>query len=594
MSRLSQDKINQIRSSVDIVEVIGNYLPLTKKGKGYWAICPFHDDKNPSLSVSRELQIYRCFVCDAKGNVFTFLQNYLKISYLDAVKICADLAGIDVSELDSYKKVSPKDKEKEDLYALNQEACNIYQLYLKSPIGRNAMAYLNQRHIDASVIEKFQIGFSPDDYSLTKAFTNMNYSNDKMVASGLIVEGERQYRDRFKNRVMFPLWDSEGRVVGFSGRVYERNDHNAKYLNSPETPIFTKGECLYHYHQAKQAIKQQGFVYLLEGFMDVIAMDRAGYENTVALMGTSLTKQHLLMLRKLTDTIYLCLDGDNAGQTAMKKAIDALLTQNFHIRVILLKQNMDPDELLTNFGKEALDKALETHISHIEFLIEYFYHHSNMQNYDDKKEYLEKITPYLLPLKEDMDLEYYASLIKQKTTFNEQTIIQRVHKLQGETTQKHQDFRPVIQKQKAKDEDIGLKTEKSLLHFMMFEKDVAYKYENELGVMYHPSTLHLANQMVAFYRQNNDFDLASFLDFMTSNHASEAEVQNIYHLACDVAMMKLPHRTSMETIDEYIKRINDQVKNKQKEQLLIELKNEVDPKKQDLLVEALCKYNQES
>lgn len=594
MSRLSQDKINLIRNSVDIVDVIGGYLPLTKKGKGYWAVCPFHDDKNPSLSISRELQIYRCFVCDAKGNVFTFLQNYLKISFLEAVKLCADMAGIDVSEIEDHKSERPIDEEKKALYSLNKEACNIYQLFLKSAIAKGARAYLNERRMGNDVIEAFEIGFSPDDTSLTKAFTAMNFSYEQMVTSGLVLEGNQHYYDRFKNRIMFPLWDSEGRVVGFSGRIYERNDTNAKYLNSPETPIFTKGDCLYHYHKAKNPIKQQGFVYILEGFMDVIAMYKAGYENTVALMGTALTKQHLLMLRKLTDTVYLCLDGDAPGQQATKKAIDALLTQKFNIRVITLKQNMDPDELLSHFGKDALDQALNSHQSYLEFLIHFFYQHNNMRNYEDRKEYIHQLLPYLKHLEDVMDIDYYTSMIQQLSGFSAEMIKQQIQAMQGDEKRRASASIPNTQAPKKEAEDVGLKLEKSLLHFMMYDKEVSYKYEHALGVMYHSMTLRLANQMIAYYRQTSDFDLASFLDFLTTNHLNQEDIGIIYDLACEVAMMKLPRKTDPSTIDEYIKKIKDQIKKQQKQELLLRLKNEPDPHQRDLIVEELCKYNQET
>ena len=411
MPRLSEEKLQQIRSSVDIVDVIGNYLPLHKKGKGYWAVCPFHDDKNPSMSVSQELQIYKCFVCNAGGNVFTFLKDYLKISYIEAVKMCAEMAGIDVPELNSYRQEKKIDDKLVPLYQMHSEASKIYQLFLDTKPALKARDYLLKRHLDERIIKEFQIGYAPNDDSLKKAFTQLNFSPLDMARSGLVVEGRSGYYDRFKERIVFPLWDSNGQVIGFSGRIYLPDEQQAKYMNSPESEIFTKGDMLYHYAQSKSAIKKAGFAYLLEGFMDVIALYRAGLENAVALMGTALTKSHLTLLRKVTDTIYLCLDGDRPGLDAMGKASQVLLGAGFKVRIICLPQGMDPDELLENFGQEALINALNKHISVLEFKINDEYEKIHKDNYEERRSYLEKIAKLLCQVEDAIDLDYYIDLV---------------------------------------------------------------------------------------------------------------------------------------------------------------------------------------
>ena len=390
MARLSEEKIEQIRSSVDIVDVIGSYIPLSKRGKGYWGICPFHDDSNPSMSVSQELQIYKCFVCGAGGNVFTFLQNYLKIGYLEAVKMVAEMGGIPVDELnEAYTRPKVNDQLK-PLYDMHEEALKIYHVMLSRRTGLRAREYLEKRHITDEVIEKFMIGYAPNEDTLLKGFGQLNFNKVDMERSGLIIEGTRQDYDRFKDRIMFPLWDSNGQVVGFSGRIYQKDRDEAKYMNSPESEIFIKGQTLYHYHEAKQATRQAGFIYLLEGFMDVIALYRAGLENAVALMGTALTQDHLRLLRKLTVQVHVCLDGDRAGQEATLKNASILARNGFQVRVIRLKDGMDPDETLEQYGKEGLLKSLASHMSLLEFKINYYYETSQMDNYDERKAYLDQ------------------------------------------------------------------------------------------------------------------------------------------------------------------------------------------------------------
>ena len=329
MARLSEEKINQILESVDIVDVISMYLNVEKKGRDYKAVCPFHDDTNPSLSISPSRQIYKCFVCGAGGNAFTFLQEYLNISYLEAVKKVAEIGGIDVSELNFSTPVKPIDQKLKPLYAMHGEAIHIYRHLLNTRSGLSAHEYLTSRHIDEKLIDKFSIGYAGIDNQLYKAFKNLNYSELDMARSGLVIEGENSYFDRYRDRIMFALHDDQGRVIGFSGRLYHQNDEGAKYINSPESDIFIKSKTLYNYHRSKEAIKKAGFVYLLEGFMDVIALSKIGIDNTLALMGTALTVEHVKMIRKLTNTVYLTLDGDKAGQNAAIKS--AKLLANYRI-----------------------------------------------------------------------------------------------------------------------------------------------------------------------------------------------------------------------------------------------------------------------
>ena len=584
MARLPKDKIKQIRDSVDIVEVIGDYLPLHKKGKGYWALCPFHDDKDPSLSVSSELQIYRCFVCNHSGNVFGFLMDYLKISFVEAVKICADKAGIDVSEINDEINRPSSNSQYANLYDMHDEANKIYSLFLKSKDGIRAKEYLERRHINDDIIKRFQIGFAPNADTLYKAFTQLNINQVEMARSGLVIESSGRYYDRFKDRILFPIWNEQGRITGFSGRIYYPVENQPKYMNSPESDIFIKGKTLYNYHLAKDAIKKEGFAYLLEGFMDVIALYKAGIENAVAIMGTALTKDHLTMLRKITDTIYLCLDGDKAGQDAMMKAGKILRDFGFHVRIILIKQNMDPDELLENFGKEGLLNTLKTHISYLEFMIDYYFNRSQMENYDERKKYLERVSELLAKLSDPLDIDYYTQLVASKSGFSKEIVREKI----GQNKPKENNQKININTKKHSNQRVAHnkydKSEQELLYYMMKSKEVVKKYESELGFLYDDKLRLIANYIVDFYRTHGEFVLADMIN--------DIEDKNIVLLILDISNMQLPSLSSMEVIEDYMNTIRQHAKKIQIEMLQEQIKQELDPlKKASLLQEIIAIKN---
>lgn len=256
MPRLSNEKINEIRQSVDIVDVIGNYLPLERRGRNYLARCPFHNDDHPSMSVSPEKQIYRCFVCSHGGNVFTFLQDYLKISFMEAVKMVAQMGNVDLGDFTFYEEKPHVNQELEPYYLMHEEANRIYKHYLTTKLALEANSYLSQRHLSKDIIDYFEIGYAPEQNILLKAFEKSGFSRMQAYESGLVIESKVGY-DRYSNRIMFPLHNSEGRVVGFSGRIYQKNQKESKYMNSPESKIFIKGETLYNYHRIKMMLEMK-------------------------------------------------------------------------------------------------------------------------------------------------------------------------------------------------------------------------------------------------------------------------------------------------------------------------------------------------
>ena len=286
------------------------------------------------------------------------------------------------------------------------------------------MDYLKGRGFDDEVIKMFGIGYAPVKSILYEAFTKLGYQPVEMENSGLIIESSRHY-DRFSDRIMFPLHNSNGQVVGFSGRIYKANDEGAKYMNSPESDIFIKGDMLYNYHRALKPARDAGFVYLNEGFMDVIAMHRAGYDNVIALMGTALTNGHLQLLRRMTKKIVICLDGDNAGQNAAMKATDFLSSHGFTVRIILLPEGKDPDEIYMEDGKNALDRVLSDELTPFDFLLTYESSHLDLRNYDDRSQLFDKGIAAINLIDDDKQRDDSIRKLSSLTQFSRDLIVRQ-------------------------------------------------------------------------------------------------------------------------------------------------------------------------
>lgn len=581
MARLSQEKINEIRQSVDIVDVIGQYLSLEKKGKNYVAICPFHEDNHPSMSISPQRQIFMCFVCHTGGNVFTFLQKYLNISYIEAVKKVAEFAHIDLSDYDLNVESKPISQEHVALYQMHQEAQKIYSYYLNTKLGLEAKTYLLKRHFSDELIKEFQIGYAPFDSTLYTAFQKLGYQEIDMVKAGLVMESEDHY-DRFRDRIMFPLYDQQGRIVGFSGRIYKPTQTDSKYMNSPESDIFIKGQTLYHYHQCREAVKQAGFVYVLEGFMDVIAMYKAGIENTVALMGTALTKGHIQALRRLTKKIHLCLDGDQAGKSAMSKMAGELEHAGFKVEVIVLPDHHDPDEIYELHGQEGLKEALKKTKKSVEFQMDFEYQMIDSTNYDDRKHYLEKMCQVIHGIEDSIDRDYYMHILSTKSGFSYEVIQQ---KIAGMPTYVPDDYVHREVKKTIQIVDKYHKAEHDLLFYMMNDKNVALKYESKAGFMYDDRYRVIASYIVDYYRHHNHLEVADLINSIPKEELVQTVVE--------ISQSALPLNYEEKAIDDYISTIASNARKLKKEQLLEQFNYILDPSQKALILNEIVKLENE-
>lgn len=580
--RLSKEKIDEIRGSVDIVDVIGQYLTLTKKGRnGYKALCPFHDDSDPSLSISQDLQIYKCFVCNKGGNVFTFLTDYLNISYIDAVKKVAEMGNISLEgyEFDvPVKKVNPR---LEPMYAMHKEAQSIYSYYLETKSGLEARTYLYSRHFTDDIIKEFQIGYAPLNPTLYNAFDRLGFNYIDMINSGLVIESENHY-DRFSDRIVFPLHNYQGDVIGFSGRLYKPSQDGAKYINSPASDIFIKGETLYHYHKCKETVKKEGFVYVLEGFMDVIALYKANIHNTVAIMGTALTKENMQALRRLSRHIVLCLDGDNAGLNAMSKISLELEKAGFKVDIIVLPDGHDPDEIFEIHGENGLKELLNKRIKPIEFQMEFEYKMIDISNYDDRKNYLEKICFSISQLEDEIDKDYYMNILSKKSQFSYDIISSKVNGLKV-----HVEEKPHQRKTKTtiKLVDKYRKAEHDLLFYMIHDKNVALKYEAQAGFMYDNQYRVIASYIVDYYRDHNELKVADLINSI--------QKEELVQTVISIADSDLPLPCKDEAIQDYIHTIALNAKKLKKQQLLEQFNYILDPSQKAQILNEILKLESE-
>lgn len=364
---ISQDIINQILDKVNINEVIAEYIPVLPDGTGFKSVCPFHNDTHPSMKISPSKKIFKCFSCGAGGNVIQFVARYEKISFPEAVTKLAKRIGIEIQE-----NRDPNYEAKKKLYQILEESNNFYRFYLEnSEEGKIALDYLNKRGINKDVIDKFEIGLAPQekDY-LHQALNQKEFGVIEQVESGMIKKDRNDsVIDTFRGRIVFPIKDSNNRVVGFSGRVYLPNDKNPKYLNSNENLIFHKSDLLYNYYNSQEMARKENAIFVFEGFMDVIAAYRDGVSNAVATMGTALTKQHLKSLNALASKVILCFDGDQAGIGATTKAAQVFSLENKIPYAVQLPDGLDPDEYLKKYGETSLKKFLsENQINVYEYI----------------------------------------------------------------------------------------------------------------------------------------------------------------------------------------------------------------------------------
>ena len=363
----SQDLIDQVRGASDIVDIISEYVPLKKKGANYFGLCPFHAEKTPSFSVNQAKQIYHCFGCGEGGNVFTFLMNHDKLGFTEALKLLARKSGIKLPKPQQDKKTADLN---DQLYYANSVA-NAYfkQTLNQKNLSEKAKTFLKQRGVDSTAEEKFSLGYAPDKWDGFLSFAQSKGLDPKiLVTAGLIIPKSdgNGYIDRFRDRLMFPIFNISGKIVGFGGRTLNPKEE-AKYMNSPETPIYQKGKILYGLSFSKDSIREEGKAIIVEGYMDFISLFQAGIKNLVATSGTAFTTDQARLLSRHAQEVFLLFDSDSAGQQAAVRSLDILFDQGFEVKIASFPQGEDPDSYVKKSGSEKLTELIEKAQNWIEF-----------------------------------------------------------------------------------------------------------------------------------------------------------------------------------------------------------------------------------
>ena len=536
--RLTDEVINDIRNSASITDVIGHFIPLSKAGKSYKAVCPFHDDHDPSLSISEDKQIYKCFVCGNGGNVFTFVQNFKKISFPEAVQEVARIIGkpieIDIAE----KKVSPNQKYYDMLNTMNAY-CNY--LLSASKAGEEAMNYLNERGLEKEAIDFFNIGLNPFGDKIYEYLHNHNFRDEDMLKTGICRMTDSGIRDVFYERIIFPIHNKDGDPIAYTARDY-KGISDAKYINSNDNIIYTKGDNLYNYHRAYSSCRQAGYVLLVEGVMDVIAYHRIGKDNVVASLGTACTKNQISLLKSLNKKVVLSYDGDNAGQAANLKIGELLLSEGFSVYVVDNTSTLDPDEIIKQYGRNALRDLEGKQITYIDFAIRYYRNKFNLDNYEDRKKMTLKVSELIEKLNDEYDRDNY---------YNELFELTKIRKRNTAAADK------VSYNNKVADFGFSLdgltKAEYVIISQIAMSRKALDIFQKDLGCLLDENDQRLSMLIVDDYRRNNTCSLSRIYD--------ECNDENIRNLITSLALVEtLPNEFDEEGLKGAIEKVKLEIK----------------------------------
>ena len=468
----SDELIEEVRSKNDIVDVISSYVKLQKKGSSYFGLCPFHNEKSPSFSVSRQKQMYYCFGCGAGGNVFTFLMEYENYSFLEALKYLADRAGVELPRQELSKEARERADTKAILLEINKAAARYFYIQLKERQGERALAYLKGRQLGDDTIRAFGLGYA-NKYSddLYRYLKGQGYQDDMIAKAGLITVDEKHgAHDKFWNRVMFPIMDANSRVIGFGGRVM--GDGKPKYLNSPETMIFDKSRNLYGLNRARSSRKS--YFLLCEGYMDVISLHQAGFTNAVASLGTALTQGHASLIKRYVKEVYLTYDSDEAGTKAALRAIPILREAGISAKVIRMEPYKDPDEFIKNLGKEAFEDRIREARNGFLFGVEVLERDYDLTSPEGKTDFLKEVARRLGEFEEDIERNNYIEAVAGQYHVG----YEELRKLVVRTAVQNGLAQPVKRPEKPakeKKEDGILTSQKILLTWMIEDRQVFHQ-----------------------------------------------------------------------------------------------------------------------
>lgn len=571
MAYVSKDIIDKIKSENDIVDVISEYRQLTMRGKNYFCVCPFHDDHSPSMSVSKDKQMFTCFSCGASGNVISFVERYEGLTFPEALKKLADRANIKI-DIDTKRKV---DEETQKIFDINSTVNTYFKNNLLSKDGTDAMKFLSSRGLSKEIINMFDIGLS--SIGLEKLL-NKKYSPPDLVKADILKEYNGRYVDTFINRIIFPIKDEHSNIIGFSGRIYKKSD-DSKYYNTGETRVFKKSSVLYNINNALPEIKKKREIIITEGFMDTIRLSSIGYNNTIALMGTSFTKEHLEIIKKLKCSVVLNLDQDNPGVLATLSAGETLIENGIDVTVIVFNDYKDSDEFVVNKGKEAFDIAYNNRISFIDFKLKSLKQNKNMKDSLDVSKYINEAIESLNKVNDDILRELKIKELSKEFDINESVIRNKV-----KTSIVKKETKPEI-KEKTRYNKYD-KSELRLLYLMLEYDDVILHFENRLGYLINDDRSRLAYKIIEFRNDYGYFNLNDFYDYIR-------ECESISNTLNEV--MKYPNKNEYtdEELEDYIDTIKEYSVKRRVEALKREMNETIDINKKIEIAQKIENINRE-
>lgn len=569
MAYLSNEEIDSIRSKANIVDIISSYVNLTQAGRSFKGVCPFHQDHSPSMHVSPEKGIFKCFACGASGGVFEFVEKYENVSWIEAVSIVANKCGIELSQNVLQSNQSSYFKEEYEIMDLTEK---FFVNNLKTNYGIEALNYLKERGIDEEIIKEFGIGLSLDDKdTLFKLLSKKNYGTDLLDEIGLININNGNIYDFFTRRITFPLWDKDGHIVGFSGRIYRGEKETSKYMNSKETKIFKKGETLYNYHNAKEVAKREKEIIVVEGFMDAIRVSSSGIKNVVALCGTAMTKEQINLLKKLRGRVILCLDNDNAGEIATLNNGEDLIKNGLDVHVIRLSGEKDPDEYILANGANAFLENVKKPISFFEFKKNYLKKGKDLTNNEDLTEYINSV---LQMVSNNNDIIFREITLKQLSEeFNLSMDILNA-KLLELTPVKEEIIIPKTEVKVAKNikKDNNTICCEKILFFMMNGEEYIDNYKKRVGLFNDALYRQIANEIVYYYESSGAITVADFITYIHDKDEIKSKVMEIVNEAFD-------DEVSLEAMDDYINKFFKVSTQNEIERLRQQMKKELDQDK---------------
>lgn len=572
MASLSNDELNKIRNSVNIVDVIGNSINLEKKGKNYFGICPFHDDHTPSMSVSEEKQIFTCFVCGASGNVFSFVRDFENITFIEAVNKVASFAGITLSKNITVVKKFENEYKAYDL------AVKYYKNNLKGNLGLEALEYLKQRNITEEIIDEFDIGVSLNDNTLSKLLTKKNFNEKMLIDVGLVNKTDMLY-DIFRNRIMFPIHNSNGNPIGFSGRIYN-SSVDSKYINTKETHIFKKGETLFNYHRAMLDAKKTKTLIICEGQMDAIRIYSVGIKNVVATMGTALTKDHINLIKRLNVKVILNMDSDKAGISAALLNGDLLRQAGIDVSILKLNGAKDPDEYIIKNGVEVYKDSLNHAVSLFDFKLNYLKSDKNLNNADELTDYINNIMFELNKTDDEILRSVTINKISQEYNIDKNILLSKL-------TNKEEKKEKIKIDKVTKKQKQNIRAVEEILYYMMNNVKYAKIFTNKLNYIPDSKYFDIEKDIQAYIILNNTISLADFISYEVTNGKEEIIKSIIRNHNNDIEMNENEFLSYVDIVSKWIKdtKINN---------LKIELKKEMDINKKKELMDMITKIKRGS